>query len=173
MRLNKDLIWYFCRLNVPPKADAECGGFTVERNPLFANSAITLAQQLVASRYACRHIQERSLLFTVRLFLHKNWWPEDTHADTFRREAFCLQCDYSCTRTGGLKIHMRTHSGEKPFVYSATIPAQELVAWRYTCGHFQERSLLFSVRLFLHKSWWPEDTHAHTFRRKIFCLHTV
>ena len=56
----------------------------------FANSAITLAKQLLISRHTCEPIQEK-------------------------KPFSCTLCKYSCAKASNLKGHKRTHSGEKPF----------------------------------------------------------
>ena len=110
--------------------------------------------------------RETVYLKTVQLLLRKSLWPKDTHANTFRSETLCLQtvqlthsgekpfnctqCNYSCTTASDLKKHMLTHSGEKPF--SCT-----------QCNYSYTR----------HKSWFPQDTHVHPFRREAFQVWAV
>ncbi len=47
---------------------------------------------------------QRSILHTHVKAVHKNIRPHK-----------CDQCDIVCTTKTGLKMHMRTHTGEKPF----------------------------------------------------------
>ena len=41
---------------------------------------------------------------------------ENPQDGSHRKEAFfCAQCNYSCNKAGALRVHMRTHSGKKPY----------------------------------------------------------
>ena len=82
-----------------------------------ALSAITALRWTKTWKHKCFSIWEKPfVLQTVQLLLHTCWWPQDTHANPFRRKPFrCTQCNYSCTSAGNLKKHTMNHSGEKPF----------------------------------------------------------
>ena len=66
----------------------------------------------------------------------------------------CNQCGYSSISAANLRKHMLIHSGEKPFVCKQC---------NYSCTTAADLK-----RLFLHTNWWPQKSHAHTFRRKTF-----
>ena len=76
----------------------------------FANSATTLAKELLISRHTFGPIRRKTFQ------LHTLLPYEGTQAISFREKLLhCTLCNYSCKTTSNLKTHMATHSEGKPF----------------------------------------------------------
>ena len=159
---------------------------------LCAHNATSSAHLLITSRTTFGHIQHA----------HKLWaWPMLSPARENLFD--CPQCDYFCKKTKTIKSPLLTQLWEKPFIctqckYSCTragnhkrrmLPIEEKNSWvapnliipaltpftsKHTCQPYHEKtSHLHTVRVFLHKSWKPQDTPSNTLRRETICLHTL